>query len=90
MSEETAEVQIVAPSGILQTVQLSIHEPAAENLRTALKSIGKEAKGIFVFTFGTTMVEEGWSLEQLGVTAGSNIEMTALDSLRPCFEWGFL
>ena len=85
----TAEVQIVAPSGILQTMQLSIREPAAETMRKSLKSIGKEAKGIFVFTLGATIVEEGWSLEKLGVTAGSNIEMTALDSLRPCFEWGF-
>ena len=85
----TAEVQIVAPIGILQISHLSIHEPAAENMRTSLKSIGKEAKGIFIFMLGTTIIEEGWSFEKLGVTAGSKIEVTVLDSLRPCFEWGF-
>ena len=83
----TAEVQIVAPSGLLQTLQLSIHEPAADLMRESLKSIGKEAKGIFIFALGATRVEEDMCLEKLGITAGSKIEVTVLDSLRPCFEW---
>ena len=83
------EVQIVAPSGILQTLRMSIHEPAAETMRRSLTSIGKEAKGVFIFALGATIIEEAWTLENLGVSEGSSIEVTVLDSLRPCFEWAF-
>ena len=83
----TAEVQLVAASGLLQTLQLSIHVPVADLMRRSLKSIGKQAKGIFIFALGATIVEEEMCLEKLGVTAGSKIEVTVLDSLRHCFEW---
>ncbi|CAL1171051.1 unnamed protein product [Cladocopium goreaui] len=89
MSEEPGtEVKILAPSGhCLQTLQLPIQAPAAETMRTSLRAAGKEAKGIFVFTVGTTILEEEWPLEKLGITEGSSIEVTVLDSMRPCFEW---
>jgi hypothetical protein len=45
----TAEVQLVAPSGLLQTLQLRIDAPAAETIRTSLKEMGKEAKGAGFF-----------------------------------------
>ncbi|CAL1171679.1 unnamed protein product, partial [Cladocopium goreaui] len=83
----TAEVQLVAPSGLLQTLQLRIDALAAETIRTSLKEMGKEAKGVFVFTLGTSILEEDWPLEKFGVSEGSSIEVTVLDSSRPCFEW---
>ena len=52
-----AEVQIVAPSGILQPMQLSIHEPAAETMRKSLKSIGKEARGIFILRLAPPLLK---------------------------------
>lgn len=56
-------------------------------MRASLREAGKEAKGVFVFTLGTSIMEEGWPLERFGVTAGSSVEVTVLDSSRPCFEW---
>eukprot|EP00438_Fugacium_kawagutii_P014019 Skav204094 [mRNA] locus=scaffold3129:460227:461060:+ [translate_table: standard] len=83
-----AEVQIVGPSGSVLEMQLPIRLPGAvEAMRKALRSNGKEAKGLFVFALGTLVIEEDWSLEKLGVCAGASIEVTMLDSLRPCFEW---
>ena len=41
----TAEVQLVAPSGLLQSLQLPVDVPAAEIMRTSLREMGKEAKG---------------------------------------------
>lgn len=84
---DSAEVQIVGPSGSVLEMRLPIRVPAAESMRKALRSNGKEAKGLFVFALGTQVIEEDWSLEKLGVCAGASIELTMLDSLRPCFEW---
>ena len=59
-------------------------------MRTSLRAAGKEAKGIFVFTVGTTILEEEWPLEKLGITEGSSIEVTVLDSMRPLLWMGCL
>ena len=87
---DATEVQMVAPSGdVLGTFLIAICEAAAKAMRTCLESVGKRAKGVFVFTLDSTIIEEHWSFEFVGVTAGSTIIVTVLDSLRPCFEWTF-
>lgn len=87
---ETVEVQIVAPSGaVLVTLPLSIRVPAVTAMKTCLQHSGKQAKGVFVFMLGSTLIEEGWCLEKVGVTAGSTIEVTVLDCLLTYCERGF-
>ena len=79
---DTAEIQIVAPSGtVLVTLPFSIRVPADTAMKTCLQHSGKEAKGVFVFMLGSTLIEEGWCSEKVGIAAGSTIEMTVLDCL---------
>ena len=57
----TAEVQLVAPSGLLLALQLRIDAPAAETMRASLREAGKEAKGAVFFCFCYPLViQHGW------------------------------
>ncbi|CAK9094702.1 SPRY domain-containing SOCS box protein 1 [Durusdinium trenchii] len=88
--EPLVTVQMCSPSGeVLAAENLPVQGPAAEAIRTALAAAKKRAKGAFVFLLGTQVIDDRVSLADLGLAANTQVEVTVLDSLRPCFEWGF-
>lgn len=87
---ETVQVEIVGPSGdVLVTCPVTMKEVIPAALRTSLHSIGKDAKGIYMFVLGTSILEEEMSFEKIGGVKGALVEVTVLDSWHHCFVWGF-